>query len=143
MSTTVQKSISIQVEYTVSPNKMFSWPIMYVQLFKIKGIPPPPIFTRIWCSYFELNITPSFYRRVSFAGSISNGKWRTNLCSWNVQFPSLTPYQRDALKFGYYKKNCRCEVSRVKNVISYPNQRSEHVSFMSDYWAKDDQLIIC
>ncbi|XP_022302578.2 metalloproteinase inhibitor 3-like [Crassostrea virginica] len=57
-------------------------------------------------SFFEID------KEYLISGSISNGKWRTNLCSWNVQFPSLTPYQRDALKFGYYKKNCRCEIQQ-------------------------------
>lgn len=47
----------------------------------------------------------------TFSGSIQNNKWRTNLCSWNLQTSSLTQYQRDALKLGFYKNSCSCNVS--------------------------------
>lgn len=44
-------------------------------------------------------------------GSIQNNKWRASLCRWNPRTSSLTQFQRNALRYGYYRDNCRCEVS--------------------------------
>ncbi|XP_052677808.1 metalloproteinase inhibitor 3-like [Crassostrea angulata] len=45
-------------------------------------------------------------REYIITGSIQNDRWRVSSCSWNPESPSLTPYQRIALKFGYYRNSC-------------------------------------
>nr|XP_034316993.1 metalloproteinase inhibitor 3-like [Crassostrea gigas] len=56
-------------------------------------------------------------REYIITGSIQNNRWSTSSCSWNTESPSLTPYQRNALKFGYYRNSCACQVE-----ICFPGQ---------------------
>lgn len=50
---------------------------------------------------------------IYFSGDIQNNRWRANLCSWNPQISSLTQVQRNALRYGYYRDNCYCNVSVI------------------------------
>lgn len=56
-------------------------------------------------------------REYIITGSIQNDRWSTSSCFWNPESPSLTPYQRNALKFGYYRNSCACQVE-----ICFPGQ---------------------
>ncbi|XP_022302579.1 metalloproteinase inhibitor 3-like [Crassostrea virginica] len=57
-------------------------------------------------------------------GSILDGKWRTNTCRWNPSFPLLSPYVRDAFLFGYYTKNCNCEIKECFGNTCPPADRN-------------------
>ncbi|XP_052679661.1 metalloproteinase inhibitor 3-like [Crassostrea angulata] len=37
-------------------------------------------------------------------------KLTANTCSWNVEVSALTSFQRNALRKGYYRKNCECKI---------------------------------
>lgn len=58
-------------------------------------------------------------RQYIIAGDIRNNRWRANLCSWNPQISSLTQVQRNALRYGYYRDNCYCNV-RDCTIINHP-----------------------
>ncbi|XP_034316987.1 metalloproteinase inhibitor 3-like [Magallana gigas] len=50
-------------------------------------------------------------REYIIAGFIQNNRrWSAQLCSWNVETTSLTPFQRKALRNGFYRNNCFCEI---------------------------------
>uniref|UniRef100_A0A8W8MI20 Uncharacterized protein n=1 Tax=Magallana gigas TaxID=29159 RepID=A0A8W8MI20_MAGGI len=51
-------------------------------------------------------------REYIIAGFIQNNRrWSAQLCSWNVETTSLTPFQRKALRNGFYRNNCFCEIN--------------------------------
>lgn len=73
---------------------------------------------------FALRICNNFLRKqyymyihcICFSGFIQNNRrWSAQLCSWNVETTSLTPFQRNALRNGFYRNNCFCEVSLLNN----------------------------
>ncbi|XP_052680252.1 metalloproteinase inhibitor 3-like [Crassostrea angulata] len=49
-------------------------------------------------------------REYIISGTIYKNKWITSTCNWNVETSLLPQYQRNALKFGYYSKQCSCDI---------------------------------
>lgn len=44
------------------------------------------------------------------AGHIRNGRWSAHFCGWNLPASALTQFQRNALRYGYYRNNCGCGI---------------------------------
>ncbi|XP_022296385.2 metalloproteinase inhibitor 3-like [Crassostrea virginica] len=72
-------------------------------------------------SFFEIG------KEYIITGSIRDGRWSTNLCRWNPQVSLLSSYQKDALRFGFYKKNCKCEIKECFGNTCPPADRNSCV----------------
>lgn len=75
------------------------------------------VFCKTYKKLFSLWICDHYFREkylihcICFSGFIQNNRWMAQLCSWNVETSSLTPFQRNALRYGVYRNNCSCNVS--------------------------------
>ena len=49
-------------------------------------------------------------------GNTYKGEYRTNICSWNLEFSALSKFQLFALNTKLYLNNCGCE---VRNMVAY------------------------
>ena len=49
-------------------------------------------------------------------GNTYMGEYRTNICSWNLEFSALSKFQLFALNTKLYLNNCGCE---VRNMVAY------------------------
>lgn len=70
-------------------------------------------FLNLILTALGFNFVSNHYIHVTnfaLSGSKRDTKLTANTCSWNVEVSALTSFQRNALRKGYYRKNCECKV---------------------------------
>lgn len=55
---------------------------------------------------------------IFLSGHIRNGRWSAHFCGWNLPASALTQFQRNALRYGYYRNNCGCGVSSLSILVN-------------------------